>query len=81
MRGGRRALRLGAGPGRGKRLGVRLAAPPFVRAASRLVRPARIYDLRATFASNALAAGVTVFELARVMGRSVRMGSSATTGR
>jgi hypothetical protein len=35
--------------------------------------PARIYDLRSTFASNALAAGVTVFELARVMGTSVRM--------
>src|SRR5262245_11799300 len=33
----------------------------------------RIYDLRSTFASNALAAGVTVFELARVMGTSVRM--------
>jgi hypothetical protein len=29
--------------------------------------------LRSTFASNALAAGVTVFELARVMGTSVRM--------
>jgi hypothetical protein len=34
---------------------------------------ARIYDLRSTFASNALAAGVTVFEFARVMGTSVRM--------
>ena len=33
----------------------------------------RIYDLRSTFASNALAAGVTVFELARVMGTSVVM--------
>jgi hypothetical protein len=33
---------------------------------------ARIYDLRSTFASNALAAGVTVFELARV-GTSVAM--------
>jgi hypothetical protein len=29
------------------------------------------YDLRCTFASNALAAGVSVFELARVMGTSV----------
>jgi integrase len=36
-------------------------------------KPARIYDLRSTFASNALAAGVTVFELARVMGTSVQM--------
>ena len=35
--------------------------------------PARIYDLRSTFASNALAAGVSVFELARIMGTSVAM--------
>lgn len=41
--------------------------------ASGVPRPARIYDLRSTFASNALAAGVTVFELARVMGTSVEM--------
>ena len=41
--------------------------------ASNVAKPARIYDLRATFASNALAAGVTLFELARVMGTSVRM--------
>ena len=41
--------------------------------ASGVARPARIYDLRSTFASNALAAGVTVFELARIMGTSVRM--------
>ena len=34
-------------------------------------RPARIYDLRSTFASDALAAGV--FELARIMGTSVQM--------
>lgn len=33
----------------------------------------RIYDLRSTFASHALAAGVSVFELSRVMGTSVRM--------
>ena len=38
-----------------------------------IARPARIYDLRSTFASNALAAGVTVFELAKIMGSSVRM--------
>ena len=37
------------------------------------MRPARIYDLCSTFASNALAAGVTVFELAKIMGSSVRM--------
>jgi integrase len=36
-------------------------------------KPARIYDLRCTFASNALAAGVSVFELARIMGTSVSM--------
>ena len=35
--------------------------------------PARIYDLRSTFASNALAAGVSVFELARIMGTSGAM--------
>jgi integrase len=41
--------------------------------ASAVAKPARPYDLRSTFASNALAAGVTVFELARVMGTSVAM--------
>ena len=30
-----------------------------------ITTPARIYDLRSTFASNALAAGITVYELAR----------------
>ena len=30
-------------------------------------------DLRSTFASNALAAGITVFELARIMGTYVSM--------
>jgi integrase len=40
---------------------------------SGIATPARIYDLRSTFASNALAAGVTVFELARVMGKSAWM--------
>jgi len=41
--------------------------------ASGVRTPARIYDLRSTFASNALAAGVSVFQLARIMGTSVRM--------
>jgi integrase len=41
--------------------------------ASAIAKPARIYDLRSTFASNALAAGVTVFELAKVIGTSVAM--------
>lgn len=44
---------------------------PAVEAAG-VRKPATPYDLRDTFASNALAAGVTVFELARVMGTSVR---------
>jgi integrase len=45
---------------------------PAIEAAG-VTKPARIYDLRATFASRALAAGVSVFELARVMGTSVLM--------
>lgn len=45
---------------------------PAVEAAG-VARPATPYDMRDTFASNALAATVTVFELARVMGTSVRM--------
>jgi integrase len=46
-------------------------APAFE--ASGVSAPARIYDMRSTFASNALAAGVSVFELARIMGTSVLM--------
>jgi integrase len=49
----------------------RLWAPAIE--ASGIRRPARIYDLRSTFASDALAAGVSVFELARIMGTSVEM--------
>ena len=45
---------------------------PAIEAAG-IRKPARIYDLRSTFASNALAAGVSVFELARIMGTSVGM--------
>jgi len=41
--------------------------------ASGVERPARIYDLRSTFASRAIAAGVPVFELPKIMGTSVRM--------
>ncbi len=41
--------------------------------ASGIRRPARIYDLRSTFASDALAAGVGIHALARIMGTSVRM--------
>ena len=41
--------------------------------ASGVPTPARLYGLRSTFASQALAAGVTVFELARVMGTSGAM--------
>ena len=43
------------------------------RRGSGIEKPARLYDLRSTFASNALAAGITVYELARVMGTSVGM--------
>jgi integrase len=45
---------------------------PAVEAAG-IARPARAYDMRSTFASDALAAGVSVFGLARIMGTSVRM--------
>jgi integrase len=45
---------------------------PAVDAAG-IAKPARVYDLRSKFASNALAAGITVFELAKVMGTSVAM--------
>lgn len=45
---------------------------PAIEAAG-IPRPARIYDLRSTFASNALAAGINLFELARIMGTSVEM--------
>ena len=41
--------------------------------ASGVREAARIYDLRATFASNAIRAGVPIFELAKIMGTSVRM--------
>jgi integrase len=41
--------------------------------ASIVRRPARIYDLRSRFASNALTAGISAFELARVMGTSIEM--------
>ena len=33
----------------------------------------RLHDLRHTFATNALAAGISLYELARFMGTSVRM--------
>lgn len=41
--------------------------------ASGVRRPARIYDLRSTFASDALAARVSVFELTRIMRTSIEM--------
>jgi integrase len=50
----------------------RRAWGPAIEAAG-IRKPARIYDLRSTFASNALAAGISVFELARIMGTSVYM--------
>jgi integrase len=45
---------------------------PAVEAAG-IAKPARLYDLRSTFASNALARGLTVYELARIMGTSIEM--------
>jgi integrase len=45
---------------------------PAIEAAG-IAKPARLYDLRSTFASNALAAGITMFELARIMGTSAKM--------
>jgi integrase len=41
--------------------------------ASGVATPARIYDLRSTFASEALSVGVGIHALARIMGTSVRM--------
>ena len=41
--------------------------------AAGIAKPARIYELRSTFISNALANGLTVFETARVAGTSVKM--------
>ncbi len=41
--------------------------------AGAIATPARIYDLRSTFASDALAAGIGIHTLARIMGTSVRM--------
>jgi len=38
-----------------------------------IARPARIYDLRSTFISNALASGLTIFEVARIAGTSTAM--------
>jgi integrase len=35
--------------------------------------PRRVYDLRHTFASNSLAAGISLYELSRYMGASVRV--------
>jgi integrase len=45
---------------------------PAVEAAG-VQKPARIYDLRSTFASNALASGIDPFELATIMGTSIEM--------
>lgn len=40
---------------------------------SGIEKAARLLDLRSTFASNALAAGITIFEHARIIGTSVAM--------
>jgi integrase len=41
--------------------------------ASGIARPARIYDLRSTFVSDCLAAGVGIFTVAKIAGTSVQM--------
>lgn len=41
--------------------------------ASGVTKPARIYDLRSTFISHALASGLTIFEVSRVAGTSPAM--------
>jgi hypothetical protein len=38
-----------------------------------IMKPARIYDLRRTFISNALASGLTIFEVSRIAGTSSSM--------
>jgi hypothetical protein len=48
---------------RAERYDVRREWGPALETAG-ITTPARIYDLRATLASNALAAGITVYELA-----------------
>jgi integrase len=45
---------------------------PAIEAAG-IRKPARIYDLRSTFATEALAAGVGIHALARIVGTSVEM--------
>jgi integrase len=45
---------------------------PAIEAAG-ITRPARIYDMRSTFATEALAAGVGIHALGRIMGTSVEM--------
>ena len=57
------------------RFGRASASPSHGSTGSRAKPPkdTRIYDLRSTFASNALVAGVATFELARIMGTSIRM--------
>jgi integrase len=50
-----------------------LALPAPAIEAGGIAKPARVYDLRSTFASRALAARISVFELARIMGTSIAM--------
>jgi integrase len=42
-------------------------------ASAGIVKPARIYDLRSTFISTALASGLTIFEVARIAGTSTAL--------
>jgi hypothetical protein len=54
------------------RISVVACGAPAIDSAG-IAKPARIYDIRSTFISNALANGLTVFETARVAGTSVKM--------
>jgi hypothetical protein len=64
-------LRTGPGPFDVHHFRRRVWAPAID--AAGITKPARIYDLRSTFISNALASGLTVFETARIAGTSVKM--------
>jgi len=45
--------------------------------AAGVAKPAHVYDLPSTFVSDALAAGSTVFETARIAGRLERLDAAA----
>jgi integrase len=55
------------------RMGALKLGPPVRGPGVAGVPRRRVYDLRHTFASNALAAGISLYELSRYMGASVRV--------